>query len=53
MRMNEEILSGSRSNLKRGWVFPEFLILYNAYKINPWLIPIKSLLFNLNGNEKN
>nr|YP_010720163.1 hypothetical protein RF1 [Gymnopetalum chinense]UTM09997.1 hypothetical protein RF1 [Gymnopetalum chinense] len=50
MRMNEEILS--RSILTRElWVFPEFLILYNAYKINPWIIPIKSLLFNLNGNE--
>nr|YP_010888133.1 hypothetical chloroplast RF19 [Trichosanthes rosthornii]WJJ67897.1 hypothetical chloroplast RF19 [Trichosanthes rosthornii] len=50
MRMNEEILSRSISNLEL-WFFPEFLILYNAYKINPWIIPIKSLLLNLNGNE--
>nr|QIT04190.1 Ycf1 protein [Sicyos edulis] len=50
MRMNEEILSCSISNLEL-WFFPEFLILYNAYKINPWIIPIKSLLLNLNGNE--
>nr|YP_009752469.1 Ycf1 protein [Trichosanthes tricuspidata]QIT04865.1 Ycf1 protein [Trichosanthes tricuspidata] len=49
MRMNEEILSPSISNLEL-WFFPEFLILYNAYKINPWIIPIKSLLLNLNGN---
>nr|UDP55862.1 Ycf1 [Momordica charantia] len=50
MRMNEEILSRSISNMEL-WFFPEFLILYNAYKINPWIIPIKSLLFNLNVNE--
>nr|UTQ76689.1 Ycf1 [Zehneria sp. PEBO4401] len=50
MRMNEEKLSRSISNLEL-WFFPEFLILYNAYKINPWIIPIKSLLLNLNGNE--
>nr|YP_010395987.1 photosystem I assembly protein Ycf1 [Thladiantha nudiflora]UQJ74064.1 photosystem I assembly protein Ycf1 [Thladiantha nudiflora] len=50
MRMNEEILNYSISNLEL-WFFPEFLILYNAYKINPWIIPIKSLLFNLNVNE--
>nr|YP_009456120.1 Ycf1 [Momordica charantia]AUJ21887.1 Ycf1 [Momordica charantia] len=50
MRMNEEILSRSISNMEL-WFFPEFLILYNAYKINPWIIPIKSLLLNLNVNE--
>nr|YP_009751699.1 Ycf1 protein [Hodgsonia heteroclita]QIT04432.1 Ycf1 protein [Hodgsonia heteroclita] len=50
MRMNEEILSRSISNLEL-WFFPEFLILYNAYKIKPWIIPIKSLLLNLNGNK--
>nr|YP_009752542.1 Ycf1 protein [Trichosanthes tubiflora]QIT04938.1 Ycf1 protein [Trichosanthes tubiflora] len=49
MRMNEQILSRSISNLEL-WFFPEFFILYNAYKINPWIIPIKSLLLNLNGN---
>nr|QIT05795.1 Ycf1 protein [Gynostemma burmanicum (nom. inval.)] len=50
MRINEEILSRSISNLEL-WFFPEFLILYNAYKINPWIIPIKLLLLNLNVNE--
>nr|YP_009559253.1 hypothetical protein RF1 [Barbeya oleoides]QBA96053.1 hypothetical protein RF1 [Barbeya oleoides] len=47
MGMNEEILSSPISN-KEFWFFPEFVILYNAYKIKPWTIPIK-LLFN--GNE--
>nr|QJS52310.1 hypothetical protein RF1 [Indofevillea khasiana] len=50
MRMNREILSRSIPNLEL-WFFPEFLILYNAYKVNPWSIPIKSLLLNLNVNE--
>ena len=50
MRMNEEILSRSISNLE-GWFFPESLILYNVYKINPWIIPIKLLLLSLNVND--
>jgi hypothetical protein len=44
MGMNEEILSNPISNLEL-WFFPEFLILYNTYKIQPWGIPIKLLLF--------
>nr|YP_010468567.1 Ycf1 protein [Parietaria mauritanica]UVF31677.1 Ycf1 protein [Parietaria mauritanica] len=43
MRMNEEILSCPISNLEL-WFFPEFLILYNSYKIKSWGIPIKFLL---------
>ena len=50
MGMNEEIRSCAVSNLDR-WFFPEFLILYNTYKIKPWAIPIKLILFNLNINE--
>nr|YP_010587109.1 hypothetical chloroplast RF1 [Ziziphus mairei]UZZ46065.1 hypothetical chloroplast RF1 [Ziziphus mairei] len=50
MGMNEEIRSCPISNLDR-WFFPEFLILYNTYKIKPWAIPIKLILFNLNINE--
>nr|YP_009467267.1 hypothetical chloroplast RF19 [Ziziphus mauritiana]ARU81135.1 hypothetical chloroplast RF19 [Ziziphus mauritiana] len=50
MGMNEEIRSCPISNLER-WFFPEFLILYNTYKIKPWAIPIKLILFNLNINE--
>ncbi|KAK8305856.1 hypothetical protein V6Z12_D03G089900 [Gossypium hirsutum] len=37
MGLNEEIL--------------KFVLLYNAYKVKPWIIPIKLLLFNFNGNR--
>nr|QFQ38366.1 hypothetical chloroplast RF1 [Fordiophyton huizhouense] len=47
MGMNEEILRSSILNLKL-WFFGEFVLLYNTYKMNPWLIPAKELLFNLN-----
>nr|QFQ50292.1 hypothetical chloroplast RF1 [Phyllagathis suberalata] len=47
MGMNEEILRRSISNLKL-WFFDEFVLLYNTYKMNPWIIPAKELLFNLN-----
>nr|YP_009530091.1 hypothetical protein RF1 [Pteroceltis tatarinowii]AXX77370.1 hypothetical protein RF1 [Pteroceltis tatarinowii]QWK48096.1 hypothetical protein RF1 [Pteroceltis tatarinowii] len=50
MRINEEIISCPISNLEL-WFFPEFLILYNSYKIKPCEIPIKLLLLNFNGNE--
>nr|UQK92889.1 hypothetical chloroplast RF1 [Dipentodon sinicus] len=50
MGMNEEILNRPISNLEL-WFFPEFVLLYNAYKIKPWIIPIKLLLLNFNGNE--
>nr|QGZ09255.1 hypothetical protein RF1 [Sorbaria sorbifolia var. stellipila] len=50
MGMNEEILSRPISNLEL-WFFPEFVRLYNTYKIKPWVIPIKLLLFNSNINE--
>nr|AZZ06824.1 hypothetical chloroplast RF19 [Punica granatum]QDD68527.1 hypothetical chloroplast RF19 [Punica granatum]QDD68611.1 hypothetical chloroplast RF19 [Punica granatum]QDD68695.1 hypothetical chloroplast RF19 [Punica granatum]QID57868.1 Ycf1 [Punica granatum] len=50
MGMNEEILSRPISNLKL-WFFPEFILFYNTYKMKPWIIPIKLLLSNLNGNE--
>nr|YP_009529754.1 hypothetical protein RF1 [Gironniera subaequalis]AXX77034.1 hypothetical protein RF1 [Gironniera subaequalis] len=53
MRINEEIISCPISNFEL-WFFPEFVILYNSYKIKPCAIPIKLLLLNLNvnGNEK-
>nr|YP_010259003.1 hypothetical chloroplast RF1 [Chiloglottis cornuta]UIX23873.1 hypothetical chloroplast RF1 [Chiloglottis cornuta] len=38
-------------NLKP-WFFSEFVLLLNLYKIQPWIIPIKSLFFHLNRNEK-
>nr|QWK50786.1 hypothetical protein RF1 [Ulmus wallichiana] len=50
LKLNEEILSCPISNLEL-WFFSEFLILYNVYKIKPWTIPIKLLLFNLNENQ--
>nr|YP_009670048.1 Ycf1 protein [Terminalia guyanensis]QCW95367.1 Ycf1 protein [Terminalia guyanensis] len=50
MGMNEEILSRPISNMKL-WFFPEFVLLFNTYKIKPWIIPIKLLLFNFNRNE--
>nr|YP_010528695.1 hypothetical chloroplast RF1 [Grammatophyllum scriptum]UXW65739.1 hypothetical chloroplast RF1 [Grammatophyllum scriptum]UXW65817.1 hypothetical chloroplast RF1 [Grammatophyllum scriptum] len=34
------------------WFFPEFVLLFNVYKIQPWIIPIKSLLFHFSINEK-
>nr|YP_010919995.1 Ycf1 [Neoschmidia pallida]YP_010920006.1 Ycf1 [Neoschmidia pallida]WAJ52415.1 Ycf1 [Neoschmidia pallida]WAJ52416.1 Ycf1 [Neoschmidia pallida] len=51
MGMNEEILSCPISNLEP-WFFPEFALLFNAYITKPWIIPIKLLLFNFNGNGK-
>nr|YP_009419549.1 hypothetical chloroplast RF1 [Sladenia celastrifolia]ASM46141.1 hypothetical chloroplast RF1 [Sladenia celastrifolia] len=49
MGMNEEILSRPISNLEL-WFFPEFVLLYNAYKMKPWFIPSKFLFFNFNIN---
>nr|YP_010724584.1 Ycf1 protein [Patersonia fragilis]WDW31711.1 Ycf1 protein [Patersonia fragilis] len=43
---------------QKPWVFPEFLLLFDAYKIKPWTIPIKLLIFdfhfyeNLSQNNK-
>jgi len=50
MGMNEEILNRPISSLAF-WFFPEFVLLYNLYKMKPWVIPSKALLFNLNLNE--
>nr|YP_009749975.1 hypothetical chloroplast RF1 [Chelidonium majus]QIJ46338.1 hypothetical chloroplast RF1 [Chelidonium majus]QNA48402.1 hypothetical chloroplast RF1 [Chelidonium majus] len=50
MGMNEEILNHPISNLEL-WFFPEFLGLYDAYRIKPWIIPIKLLFFRFNGNQ--
>nr|UDN41615.1 Ycf1 protein [Carpodetus archboldianus] len=49
MGMNEEILNRPISTLE-SWFFPEFVILYNTYKLKPWVIPNKLLLFNFNEN---
>nr|QBC72186.1 hypothetical protein RF1 [Limeum africanum] len=50
MGMNEEILSRPISNLEF-WFFPEFVLLYNAYKVKPWVIPINFLFSNWNISE--
>nr|QYC36622.1 hypothetical chloroplast RF19 [Pedicularis verticillata] len=50
MVMNEKILKQPIPNLE-SWFFPEFVLLYSAYKTKPWFIPSKLLLLNLNRNE--
>nr|YP_010291595.1 hypothetical protein RF1 [Rapatea paludosa]ULQ67602.1 hypothetical protein RF1 [Rapatea paludosa] len=45
MGMNEERVYNTISNLEP-WFFPEFVLLFNTYKIKPWIIPIQLLLFN-------
>nr|YP_009319024.1 Ycf1 [Graffenrieda moritziana]APA18057.1 Ycf1 [Graffenrieda moritziana] len=47
MGMNKEILSRPISNLNF-WFFVKFVLLYNTYKMKPWMILAKELLFNLN-----
>nr|YP_009184095.1 Ycf1 [Dendrobium chrysotoxum]ALN98106.1 Ycf1 [Dendrobium chrysotoxum] len=39
------------SNLET-WFFPEFVLLFDVYKIQPWIIPIKSLFFHFSRNDK-
>nr|QGW36586.1 hypothetical chloroplast RF1 [Thrixspermum tsii] len=34
------------------WFFPEFVLLFDVYKIQSWIIPIKSLFFHFSINEK-
>nr|YP_010512529.1 hypothetical protein Ycf1 [Luetzelburgia bahiensis]UXL83853.1 hypothetical protein Ycf1 [Luetzelburgia bahiensis] len=48
MGMNVEILT--ISNLEF-WFFSKFVIFYNAYTSNPWIIPIQLLFFNFNINK--
>nr|YP_009248490.1 hypothetical chloroplast RF19 [Eugeissona tristis]AMW66542.1 hypothetical chloroplast RF19 [Eugeissona tristis] len=45
MGMNQEKIYRTISNLEP-WFFPEFVPLFDAYKIKPWIIPIKLLLFH-------
>nr|YP_009581585.1 hypothetical chloroplast RF19 [Oxygraphis glacialis]QBK49650.1 hypothetical chloroplast RF19 [Oxygraphis glacialis] len=51
MGMNEEIINWSISN-RELWFLPELVLLYDVYKIQPWIIPINLLLlkFNINKN---
>nr|YP_009747827.1 Ycf1 protein [Liparis auriculata]QII89507.1 Ycf1 protein [Liparis auriculata] len=57
MGMNKERLYDTTSNHYNisnieTWFFPEFVLLFDVYKIRPWIIPIKSLLFHFYKNEK-
>nr|YP_010691740.1 hypothetical protein RF1 [Vallesia antillana]WBU94927.1 hypothetical protein RF1 [Vallesia antillana] len=50
MEMNEKILNRPISNL-RLWFFPEFVLLYNIYKLKPWVISSKVFLLNCKLSE--
>nr|YP_010517577.1 hypothetical protein RF1 [Calanthe nipponica]UXN48422.1 hypothetical protein RF1 [Calanthe nipponica] len=57
MGMNKERLYDTASNHDtisnlETWFFPEFVLLFDVYKIKPWIIPIKSLFFHFSKNEK-
>nr|YP_010289707.1 Ycf1 [Hilliella yixianensis]UKP89120.1 Ycf1 [Hilliella yixianensis] len=47
MGMNEEILNHRITNFEF-FFFPEFVLFSSTYKMKPWVIPIKLLLFNFN-----
>nr|YP_009759458.1 Ycf1 [Stenospermation multiovulatum]QIQ48658.1 Ycf1 [Stenospermation multiovulatum] len=49
MGMNKEKLYRPISNLE-SWFFPEFGLLYDVYKLKPWIIPIQFLLLNIHRN---
>nr|YP_007475847.1 hypothetical chloroplast RF19 [Pseudophoenix vinifera]AGE92912.1 hypothetical chloroplast RF19 [Pseudophoenix vinifera] len=51
MGMNQEKFYRTISNLEPRF-FPEFVPLFDAYRIKPWIIPIKLLLFNFYLYEK-
>ncbi|CAN6462602.1 unnamed protein product [Victoria cruziana] len=50
MGMNEQMLDRTISNLCP-WFLPEFVPLYDRYKTNPWITPIKLFLFDFHGNK--
>nr|NP_054395.1 hypothetical protein EpviCp29 [Epifagus virginiana]Q00383.1 RecName: Full=Protein TIC 214; AltName: Full=Translocon at the inner envelope membrane of chloroplasts 214; Short=AtTIC214 [Epifagus virginiana]AAA65870.1 unknown [Epifagus virginiana]CAA43644.1 ycf1 [Epifagus virginiana] len=50
MKMNAKILNHPIFNLEN-WFFPEFILLYNAYKIKPWFIKNKLLFINFTINK--
>nr|YP_011031424.1 hypothetical protein RF1 [Warburgia ugandensis]WQT73262.1 hypothetical protein RF1 [Warburgia ugandensis] len=49
MGMNEKMRYRPTSNLEP-WFFPQFVLLYDAYKMKPWILPIKLLILNFYGN---
>nr|YP_009401727.1 hypothetical chloroplast RF1 [Dendrobium chrysanthum]BAX89340.1 hypothetical chloroplast RF1 [Dendrobium chrysanthum] len=57
MGMNKESFYDTASNHDtisnlETWFFPEFVLLFDVYKMKPWIIPIKSLFFHFSINEK-
>nr|QXY00233.1 Ycf1 protein [Nothoscordum bivalve] len=50
MGMNKKRLYRTISNLEP-WFFPEFVLLFNAYKKKPWIIPTKSLILHFHFYE--
>ncbi|KAF1876774.1 hypothetical protein Lal_00043703, partial [Lupinus albus] len=50
IEMNVEIQKSFISNLE-SLLFSKFLIFYNTYMNNPWIIPIQLLFFNFNTNK--
>nr|YP_009687533.1 hypothetical chloroplast RF19 [Astrocaryum aculeatum]QDW76281.1 hypothetical chloroplast RF19 [Astrocaryum aculeatum] len=50
MGMNQEKVYRTISNLEP-WFLPEFVPLFDAYRIKPWIIPIKFLLFDFDFYE--
>ncbi|KAJ0016713.1 hypothetical protein Pint_11276 [Pistacia integerrima] len=47
--MNNKILNSLTSNWEL-WFFLEFVLLFYAYKMKPWITPIKLLIFDFNEN---
>nr|BBE37643.1 ycf1 [Ophrys fusca subsp. iricolor] len=54
MGMNKKRFCDTESNHANleTWFFPELGLLFDVYKIKPWIIPIKSLFLNVDANEK-
>nr|QBK82290.1 ycf1 protein [Cyrtosia septentrionalis] len=57
MGMNPESIYDPASNYDtifnlETWFFPEFVLLFDVYRIQPWVIPIQSLFFNFHIKEK-
>nr|YP_010432944.1 Ycf1 [Subularia monticola]USW06494.1 Ycf1 [Subularia monticola] len=52
MGMNQEILNNRITNFEF-FLLPEFFLFSSTYKMKPWVIPIKLLLFNFNEKKRN
>nr|YP_009642029.1 hypothetical chloroplast RF19 [Lilium candidum]QBZ77196.1 hypothetical chloroplast RF19 [Lilium candidum] len=53
MGMNQKRLYHNPTIAKlKSWFLPEFVLLFETYKIKPWIIPIQFLLLDFHKNEK-